>query len=992
MNAFIEKCLKEHEEENLDSRTSWEMLKASIRTECMEFGKNKRLKEKQLDAHALETNLKNIAKKIADDPNDIELQKQYATCKKSLETEQLAKTRGAIVRARVKWTEEGEKNTKYFLSLEQKRAASNTIKQIQSDQGEIFRDPNDILTETKKYYEKLYTSDNPSHSVEEEVKHFLNGSTYNKLSEVDRDLCDTPLNLAELGAALKLLKNDSSPGSDGITAGFYKMFWQKLKLPLFKSLQNSIEIGELSTSQRRGIINLIHKGNNTNRYELKNWRPITLTNVDYKIFTKLLAVRLQKIIKTIIHENQSGFIKGRNISSHIRLIDDIIRFADREQLDGLVVSLDYQKAFDTVEKKTIIAALKCFNFGAQFTKFIETILKNTQSAVKNGGWLSNWFTTSRGVRQGCCVSPLLFVLVVELLAIKIRKRDDIKGVLRDSVLQDNLKLLQYADDMTLLLKNEADLNVCLGEIDTFSKISGLKLNKKKSVGLWIGQSKNNPEGEEGISWAKVENNIKILGIYFNANLEASKIPHNWTGKVEDIKLSVQRWSKRNLSLYGKVIITKTFILSKINFIIQSLSLPQEVLAQIDSIIFTFLWKKKYSNRKAFEKIKRNNLCKDAADGGLSAISVKDQQNTFLLRWLDKACKDVLEGNTQGKVIDSLCRSLGSFTYLTEATVKAKEVKEIQLVKSKFWRDIVITWLDFDKGPHLMDFESEEYKIRNQPLFYNNEVRFKNKPLLIKKWIKGGIRFVCQMLTGNAWKSIDDVRHEIGDYPGLCFDYLAVTNAVKREWKDTLLNDNIGNIESEQHNADKISETAQNIFKHTNKEIRSFFINSKNTTVCSIGFWKRKYNIDIQNYFVTAMTASKESRLRLLHFKILHNIYPTNILLSKMKIKTSDKCEYCKTHDFIEHFFFHCKRLDGFWKCVEQYIFLKTERKIIIDEKVALFGVLGCDLHESKGTTANNINMVLLVAKMCISKVKYGIARSPKVVFETEMAVREKYIN
>ena len=97
--------------------------------------------------------------------------------------------------------------------------------------------------------------------------------------------------------------------------------------------------------------------------------------MDYKIFTKLLAVRLQRIIKTIIHENQSGFITGRNISSHIRLIGDIKRFANREQLYGLVVSLDYQKAFDTVEKKTIIAALKCFNFGAQFTKFIETILK-----------------------------------------------------------------------------------------------------------------------------------------------------------------------------------------------------------------------------------------------------------------------------------------------------------------------------------------------------------------------------------------------------------------------------------------------------------------------------------------------------------------------------------------------------------------------------------------------------------------------------------------
>ena len=92
---------------------------------------------------------KRYSEKIADDRKGIELQKQYATCKKSLETEQLAKTRGAIVRASVKWTKEGDKSTKYFLSLEQKRAASNTIKQIQSDQGEIFRDPNDILTETK---------------------------------------------------------------------------------------------------------------------------------------------------------------------------------------------------------------------------------------------------------------------------------------------------------------------------------------------------------------------------------------------------------------------------------------------------------------------------------------------------------------------------------------------------------------------------------------------------------------------------------------------------------------------------------------------------------------------------------------------------------------------------------------------------------------------------------------------------------------------------
>ena len=101
----------------------------------------------------------------------------------------------------------------------------------------------------------------------------------------------------------------STPGSDGLTADCYKIFWKSLKMPLYDSFTQSIKQGQLSTSQRRGIIALIHKGKDTAR-ENNNRRPITLTNVDYKILTKLLARRLQGVIKKIVHENQSGFIKG----------------------------------------------------------------------------------------------------------------------------------------------------------------------------------------------------------------------------------------------------------------------------------------------------------------------------------------------------------------------------------------------------------------------------------------------------------------------------------------------------------------------------------------------------------------------------------------------------------------------------------------------------------------------------------------------------------
>ena len=109
------------------------------------------------------------------------------------------------------------------------------------------------------------------------------------------------------------------------------------------------------------------------------------------------------------------------------------------------------------------------------------------------------------------------------------------------------------------------------------------------------------------------------------------------------------------------------------------------------------------------------------------------------------------------------------------------------------------------------------------LHQRNQVQ--EQTLLITKWIKEGIRFVFQMRTRNAWKSIDEIRHEIGDFPGLCSDYLAVTNVVKREWKNIALNDNSRDIEREKCNLDKISETAQNIFKPKNKEIRSYKHNS-----------------------------------------------------------------------------------------------------------------------------------------------------------------------
>ena len=134
------------------------------------------------------------------------------------------------------------------------------------------------------------------------------------MQDEEKECCEADSTLEEIGEALQQLNNDSAPVSGGITAKFYKTFWRLLKKPLFDCYLESTDRGQLSTSQKRGIITTIYKGNNTRRVDLNNWRQIMLTNVNYKIVTKVLATRLQKIIKYLLNESQSGLIKGRQIS------------------------------------------------------------------------------------------------------------------------------------------------------------------------------------------------------------------------------------------------------------------------------------------------------------------------------------------------------------------------------------------------------------------------------------------------------------------------------------------------------------------------------------------------------------------------------------------------------------------------------------------------------------------------------------------------------
>ena len=284
------------------------------------------------------------------------------------------------------------------------------------------------------------------------------------------------------------MTSDKTPGTDGLPCEFYKVFWRDVSQILISALNYSYDAGKLSVSQRRGVIKLIPK-KDTDPNLIKNWRPLTLLNCDYKIATKAIASRIKSMFPKLISHDQTGFIKDRFIGENLRLIDSVIKYTAAKDIPGLLLFLDFEKAFDSLEWRFIHKTLEHFGFGPTLIKWVKVFYCNIESCILNNGWSINFFKLSRGVRQGCPLSPYLFILAAEIMAETFRKSKKIRGItLKDT----EIKLSQYADTTLVLDGSEESLKESIELLDSFVRASGLRLNSKKTEALWIGSKANAP--------------------------------------------------------------------------------------------------------------------------------------------------------------------------------------------------------------------------------------------------------------------------------------------------------------------------------------------------------------------------------------------------------------------------------------------------------------------------------------------------------------------
>ena len=580
----------------------WDFFKNSLQAETISFSRTKR---KNLSHERVVLTNEIIRLKALLVSGDFSVSPVIRDLENKLKDLVLNELSGAAIRSKARWLEEGEKPSRFFFKLERERIQRNSISSVlNSDDVEVFSHT-EIEHEIVHFYSHLFSSE----IIDPLCKQTCFASIENHLDFTQQQSCEGFLSLQELSEAVKTLNLGKSPGSDGFSVEFYLFFWDILGPLLLRVANQCFRDGKLCDSMKGSVTRLIYKKRGDIK-NLKNWRPISLLNVDYKIISKVLTLRLSKVLEYIVNPDQTCSVPGRSILSNVTLLRDIIDFIQETDECAILVSLDQEKAFDRVDRTFLLQLLEVYGFGPDFCRWLTTLYDDAFMQIIINDRLSSKVGLQRGVRQGDPLSPLLYVICVEVLASLIRRSPEIEGFLLPGANGLQARARLYADDVFAVLKNLKSLEALLSLIEFYEKGTGAKLNKSKTEAMWLGAWRLRADEPLGLSWVK---KMKVLGVFFGTTPVEQD---NWMPKINKLEKALNLWRSRSLSLLGKALIINVLGFSKLLYLAKVLLVPPWVFARINSIVWPFLWGCK------METVSRNTCYLKVKNGGINLVNLK----------------------------------------------------------------------------------------------------------------------------------------------------------------------------------------------------------------------------------------------------------------------------------------------------------------------------------------------------------------------------------
>uniref|UniRef100_A0A3P9I561 Reverse transcriptase domain-containing protein n=1 Tax=Oryzias latipes TaxID=8090 RepID=A0A3P9I561_ORYLA len=875
--------------------TVWDALKAFMRGKCLGYS-SKKARESREKIKILENQIKEWEKQLAQNYNESTF-KEICKLKFNLHETYNKKAEYALFRLKTNFYEKGEKTGKLLARQLKQLDNQNVITAIKKN-DRLVTSSGEINTVFEQFYQKLYTSETAAST--EQLDAFYNKVTIPQISREGKDAMDSILTEAEVRKAISKMKTGKSPGIDGFPVEYYQTFTEVLCPFLTKVLQEAYDFGTLPESFNQAIISLIPKGDK-DLTDPANYRPISLINVDCKILSKILAMRLEKELPKIIHKDQVGFVKNRLSADNMRRLLHLLWMNKHSSNPVVAISLDAQKAFDRVEWNFLFTALTKFGFGDNFCRWIKTLYSRPKAAVFTNGVLSPFFDISRSTRQGCSLSPLLFTIFLEPLAIQIREDPRIKGVYGGD--RDH-KLFLYADDILILSQDPANSIPTLLEVmNEYSKLSGYKINWHKSEAMPVSQTCT-PSLLSGFNFRWVDKGMKYLGIELNPSI-LDIMADNMEKLLTKIKTNLDKWSKLNLTLWGKVNTIKMAVAPLINYYTGMLpmSIPKQILLRYNKMIKEFLW------NGGKPRISMDRLCQPKKDGGLALPNIEHYSISFEMSRLTK--------HWVGRELDAdwvLVERGITFPFTPMEILVQKPGEQRGRTNNPILEFSKMVWLEVHKkcklSPHLQKYAS---------LWHNPKIKIGKRSIYWAQWLQKGIRTIGDVFQGDIFMSYDDIKMKYNlEGHGNFWRYLQLRDCLKGKVglsQDGNPIENFLRLPTLLGKASKWYKICPWAKKNTSKGLKTI--------------WERDLRCIIDDdSWQTILSDNgiyiREARGKFIQYKILNRYYYTPSRLHVIGISENDLCWKChKERGTFIHAIWECPLISRLWskvlECIQGWI-------------------------------------------------------------------------
>ena len=902
------------------------MLLLKIREKTISYScyKKKCEREKELN---LEREIKQMTNNVNNDTV-----RELEILKSQLQELREKKIQGMIVRSRMRWAQDGEKPSKYFCNLESRNFVDKSMHFLERENGDLIFEQEDVLCDVHNFYQQLYANRNVTDVKLDSLLHDVD-----KLSHDESISLEGLLTYQEICQALRTMKNNKSPGSDGFTVEFFKFFINDLGLFLTRSINDGFCKGSMSVTQRQGVIICIPKDNKPKQH-LKNWRPISLLNISYKIASASIANRIKSVLPKIICDDQKGFMRGRYIGENIRKIYDVMQYAEVENIPGMLLTVDCEKAFDSVSWFFLHKALRFFNFGPDIINWIHTFYNNITSCVSVNGQYSKWFSIGRGVRQGDPCSPYLYLICAEVLSAFIRQNNKIRGI---KLKAHEVLLSQFADDTSLCLDgSEESFRECIRVLKLFAEISGLKINNDKTNVVWIGSMKNSEVRymrDENFCWNP--GIFKVLGVLFSTDIQRM-VDINFEGKLQVVHKLIHYWNKRQLTPLGKITVIKSLILSKFTYLFLNLPDPPiEFTKELQNILYRFLWNGKPA------KIKRSVVCKSYIDGGLQMVDVQTFISSLKISWVQRYRR----GDGLQKFLFELYPEFENLTKLGEDYVNIC----MKHCDNYFWLDVLKHFKQLSlkcRPANISEFMAE-------CIHYNVNIIRDNRIVIVKEWIQHGILFINQLF--NVEKNNFLTFAEFQElYPNLhqtnFLLYTGIIHAIEQYRVKY-------NFELTSHY--RVLETkVWMVVLGGSKKIQSVFLAS-DISPTAVKKWNMVFHDLRWKDIFSCCFQFQDVKLKWFQARVLHRLLPTKKFLYDCRITDDPTCTFCTVDvQTIQHLLWRCEIVQTFWGNVQAFLNKCDHCNLLVfSEELILFGV------KHNVQTDKGLDLILVLAKFHIYK-------------------------